>query len=129
MLKRRTWGMTTRLLAAFALLFVVFSHQPPMARALDPVTAMDYVLPDGTVADICFGTDGVSGREHSVPHEKQAPFCDYCRLAGSILLPEQPQASFPVRAFIDVGERAAFQPLFIDNPHPGPRSRAPPFIV
>ena len=55
MRRRGHMGLATRLLAAIALLFAVFAHQAPAARALDPVTAANLTLPDGTIADICVG--------------------------------------------------------------------------
>ncbi|WP_156387158.1 MULTISPECIES: DUF2946 family protein [unclassified Rhizobium] len=129
MQRRGDMGLATRLLTAIALLFAVFAHQVPAARVLDPVTAANLTLPDGTIADICFGSDGVSDQGHSVPHEKQAPFCDYCRLASTTLLPEPPQEHHPIRRFVDLGERAVFEPVLIAYQQPRPRSRAPPFLA
>ncbi|MDQ0320433.1 hypothetical protein QO002_002571 [Pararhizobium capsulatum DSM 1112] len=119
----------TRLVAAFALLFSVFAHQVPAARALDPVAASYLPLPDGTIADICFGTDGVSDQDHSVPHEKQAPFCDYCRLASTAFVPEAPHEHFLVRGYLRIAERAVFEPALVDRYHPRPHARAPPALA
>ncbi len=116
-------------MAAFALLFVVFAHRPPMERALDPVTAIDYVLPDGTIADICFGMNGVSEHDHSGSHQDQAPFCDFCRLASSVFLPVPPQESFLLGTYVEIGKGGVFEPVIIDDPLPRPRSRAPPSVV
>lgn len=130
MVKRRKLGVMTRFMAAFALLFAVFSHQAPAAaRTLDPITTQDYTLPNGTIADICFGMEGVSNGDHSTSHEKQVPFCDYCRLASTALLPEPPDEAYLIFAFLQVAERAVFEPAPVDRHHPRPRSRAPPSLV
>ena len=129
MRRKGDMGLATRLLAAIALLFAVFAHQAPAARALDPVTVTELTLPDGTIADICFGSDGVADQGHSVPHEKQVPFCDYCRLASTTLLPEPPQQHHPIRRFVDIRARADFEPILIAFQHPRPRSRAPPVLA
>ncbi|MDK1373003.1 MULTISPECIES: hypothetical protein [unclassified Sinorhizobium] len=87
------WRMAVRVLAAFALVFLSFAHKPAFPKTLGPAAAAEYLLPDGTFADICFGTDGV---DHDAGQEKAptiAPVCEACRLAGSVLLPAPPQES------------------------------------
>ncbi|OJF93330.1 hypothetical protein [Pararhizobium antarcticum] len=77
-----------RMLAALALLFLSFAHQPVTAGVLPPQIAAAYVLPDGSIADICFGLDGLSGDHgHGQHDEGRAPFCEACRLAATALLP------------------------------------------
>ncbi|WP_324763348.1 hypothetical protein SO078_07675 [Sinorhizobium meliloti] len=91
--RERKWGIGVRLLAAFALLFLSFAHKPALAKAIGPAISAEYLLPDGTFADICFGTGGV---DHDTGHGKassSAPVCEACRLAASVLLPAAPDES------------------------------------
>ncbi|NRP19058.1 hypothetical protein LPJGGPFB_02312 [Ensifer adhaerens] len=83
--------IAVRIVAALALVFLSFAHKPAMAKSLPPGEIAAYQLPDGTIAEICFGTDGVdhdSGKSQSM-----APVCEACRLAGAALLPTPPQQS------------------------------------
>ncbi|MBP1882037.1 hypothetical protein [Sinorhizobium mexicanum] len=89
------WRIAVRVLTAFALVFLSFAHKPAFPKTLGPEDAAEYLLPDGTFADICFGTDGV---DHDAGQEKApkiAPVCEACRLAGSVMLPAPPQESAP----------------------------------
>lgn len=81
--------IAVRIVAAFALVFLSFAHKPAMAKSLTPAEIAAYQLPDGTIADICFGMDGIdhdSGKSQSM-----APVCEACRLAGAALLPTPSQ--------------------------------------
>ncbi|WEX89551.1 hypothetical protein PZN02_003377 [Sinorhizobium garamanticum] len=89
------WRIAVRVLAAFALVFLSFAHKPAFSKTLGPAAAADYLLPDGTFADICFGTDGVDHDAGQDEAPKIAPICEACRLSGSVLLPEPPQESTP----------------------------------
>ncbi len=83
--------IAVRVVAAFALVFLSFAHKPAMAKSLSPAEIAAYQLPDGTIADICFGMDGIdhdSGKSQSM-----APVCEACRLAAAALLPTPPQQS------------------------------------
>lgn len=74
-----------RTICAIALLLVGFAHQPPaiaMAGSA-PLALSSYVLPDGTVPDICFSEDGAHGDGHA----PELSVCDACIIASSILLP------------------------------------------
>lgn len=85
------YGLAVRLFAAFALVFLSFAHKPALAQYANSAISAEYLLPDGTFADICFGTDGVG---HDAGHGKRparAPVCEACRLAASILLPAPPE--------------------------------------
>ncbi|WP_331374378.1 hypothetical protein [Sinorhizobium chiapasense] len=89
------WRVAVRVLAAFALVFLSFAHKPAFPKTLGPAAAADYLLPDGTFADICFGTNGL---DHDAGRDKApaiAPICEACRLAGSVLLPTPPEESAP----------------------------------
>lgn len=124
----RQWQMTVRVLSALALLFLSFSHQPAFARQMTPAMAGEYILPDGTLADICFGSDGVD--DHKSPHEGLAPVCDYCRLAASIALPTPPSDAYlilRVAAFVE--SKADFPAFFVEHPRALPQSRAPPLSL
>ncbi len=117
--------MTVRVLSALALMFLSFAHQPAFARQLAPEMAANYLLPDGTIADICFGSDGVD--DHNSPHEGLVPLCDYCRLAASIALPTPPSDGYliiRVAAFAE--SKADFPAVFVEHPRTLPPSRAPP---
>ena len=123
----RPISVAVRVLSALALLLLFVAHQPAFARQITPDVAAAYVLPDGSIGEICFGTDGV--KDHGTPTGELASICDYCRLASTTLLPEPPQEHHPIRRFVDLGERAVFEPVLIAYQQPRPRSRAPPFLA
>lgn len=81
--------IAVRIVAAFALVFLSFAHKPVMAKSLTPAEIAAYQLPDGTIADICFGMDGID--HDSGKSQPMAPVCEACRLAGAALLPTPPQ--------------------------------------
>lgn len=83
--------IAVRIVAAFALVFLSFAHKPAMAKSLTPAEIAAYQLPDGTIADICFGMDGID--HDSSKSQSMAPVCEACRLAGAALLPTPPQQS------------------------------------
>ncbi|MBW9062028.1 hypothetical protein JNB71_01745 [Rhizobium herbae] len=127
----RQWQMMVRVLLALALLFLSFAHQPAFARQLAPEMAANYVLPDGTIADICFGSEGV---DHNGPrnasHEGVVPLCDYCRLAASIALPTPPSDAYLIlRVAAPAEGRADFPAIFVEYPRTLPQSRAPPVSI
>ena len=126
----RQMRVTVRVLSALALLFLSFAHQPAFARQISPSMAAEYLLPDGTIGDICFGMDGIDGKEHGSSHEAMAPVCDYCRLAASIALPSPPgdgYLAFRLAALSD--SRPDFPALFVSYPRLMPQSRAPPILL
>ncbi|OCP19004.1 MULTISPECIES: hypothetical protein [unclassified Ensifer] len=83
--------IAVRIVAAFALVILSFAHKPAMAKSLTPAEIAAYQLPDGTIADICFGMDGIDHDSGKSP--SMAPVCEACRLAGAALLPTPPQQS------------------------------------
>lgn len=123
----RQMRVAVRVLSALALLFLSFAHQPAFARQITPSMAADYMLPDGTIGDICFGLDGIDGKEHGSSHEGLAPVCDYCRLAASVLLPSPAGEGYLVigSAFV-AAAKLDFQALYVSHPRLLPQSRAPP---
>ncbi|CAN7488793.1 hypothetical protein [Pararhizobium sp. LjRoot238] len=124
----RQWQMTVRVLSALALLFLSFAHQPTFARQITSAIASEYLLPDGTIADICFGSDGVD--DHNSTHEGLAPVCDYCRLAASIALPSPPSDGYLIIRFAAFAEsKADFLAVFVEHRRALPQSRAPPLSL
>ena len=121
---RRPMSVTVRVLSVLALLLLSFAHQPVFARQITPDVAAAYVLPDGSIGEICFGTDGV--KDHGAPTGELASICDYCRLAASILLPEPGDAYLIGRVALNITTDAEFRFVFIDYPRTLPQSRAPP---
>ncbi|MCZ4092795.1 hypothetical protein [Sinorhizobium psoraleae] len=125
------WRIAVRVLAAFALVFLSFAHKPALSKAPNPAVAADYLLPDGTFADICFGTEGI---DHDTGQDKSsgiAPICEACRLAGSVLLPAPPEQGAPAEngnwlAKAPIGNaEVALAPLRLLPPSRGP----PTFVV
>ena len=121
---------TVRVLSALALLFLSFTHQPVFARQITPAMAADYMLPDGTIGDICFGLDGIEGKSHGPSHEALAPVCDYCRLAGSIALPPPPSdGHLLIRVAALSDSKPDFLTVFVAHTRLLPQSRAPPLSL
>ncbi|SOE17629.1 hypothetical protein SAMN05877838_2531 [Hoeflea halophila] len=73
-----------RLLCALSLLLVGFAHKPVSASAAPSAYAgvdiADYVLPDGTLPDLC-----LSGEEDG--HHSGPDHCEACRIFGSADIP------------------------------------------
>lgn len=115
-----------RVLCTLALFFVGFAHDPAGARerTIPASELAQYVLPDGTVADLCHSSghdeDGHNGSDRSSG-------CEACRLSASILLPAPQQgAGEPVPAGADphvaFRTEAHYRQLFPPNTAP----RGPP---
>lgn len=86
-----TAGTMTRIVCALALLLLGFSHQPPaFANGLSLVEAAHYVLPDGSLPDICddSGTLSGDGHDHSPLHANAR--CEACLISASTLVPPPP---------------------------------------
>lgn len=126
----RQWRMTVRVLSALALLFLSFAHQPAFARQITPAMAAAYMLPDGTIGDICFGLHGIEGKSHGSSHQALAPVCDYCRLSASIALPSPPGDGYlAIRVAALLDSTQDFPTLFVSYPRLMPQSRAPPILL
>ena len=73
-----------RMLCAVSLLLVAFAHKPIVvsatASAYQGAEIADYVLPDGTLPDIC-----LTGEEDG--HHSTASHCEACRIVSSVDLP------------------------------------------
>lgn len=74
-----------RMLCALALLLVAFAHKPvgvaATVSAYAGVNVADYILPDGTLPDLCLTGDG----DHQ--HHAGANPCEACRIVSSVDLP------------------------------------------
>jgi hypothetical protein len=117
-----------RIICALALLFVGFTHQPPISNAdeLAPAELAQYQLPDGTLPVLCVTYKGPDGKEHSKSH---APGCEACRIASAALLPMPPTEICEHLAFIGRDVLAPKTEAFhrqLYPPNTGPR--APPIL-
>ena len=126
MIRRMTrWAVCLRILCAVALLSVGFAHRPAMAANVpSAVELAQYVLPDGTMPDLCL--DGmVDGKEkHATPIK-----CEACRIGSAMLLPAPADLAGAALAF----RRVSALPLVEEALHskrerPGSPPRAPPFL-
>lgn len=128
---QRTLQTGVRMLAALALLFLSFAHQPAIARQLPPQIAADYLLPDGTIAEICFGLDGLSSdARHGGHHDDQPPVCEACRLSAAMLLPPPADTSYLI-VHVDTlpSEVRKTEALVIAYPRSLPPSHGPPIFA
>jgi hypothetical protein len=85
-----------RITCALALLLVAFAHRP-MAFAAVSFDVSAYTLPDGTIPDLCIPGNAGTGEVHPTG-------CEFCRLAGAVILPEPSPEFWRVLA---AGERIA----------------------
>jgi hypothetical protein len=72
-----------RILCAILLVSAGLAHQPVAAKPPQVRDLAIYVLPDGSVADLCVPGDGE-------PIKVAWHGCEACRIAASILIPEPP---------------------------------------
>jgi hypothetical protein len=124
---RRTtsWAACLRILCAVALLFVGFAHQPASASGPTALESIQYMLPDGTMPDLCLN-DMVDGGKttHVVPAK-----CEACRIGGAMLVPEPADLDGAVLSFRRVAARPlAEEALHSRRERPGAPPRAPPFL-
>ncbi len=77
---RRT-NLALSLLLGLALLLSAFAHRPMAAAA--GLDAAAYALPDGSLQSFCLPGDGET-------KNGSASGCEFCRLAGTMLVPEPP---------------------------------------
>ena len=119
-----SWAFCLRMLCAVALLFVGFAHQPVSASQPGIFELAEYVLPDGTIPDLCL--DGmVDGKEkHAAPLK-----CEACRIVGGLLLPAPANLSGVRLAFRHVSPLPSVaEALPSPRERPGAPPRAPPFL-
>ena len=82
---RRITGYLVRGLCALALILVAFAHQPAAVSGIPGTRAVDlsvYALPDGSLPQLCISGLSDSGETGFV----LGP-CEFCRIAGTFLLP------------------------------------------
>lgn len=109
---------------ALSLLLVAFAHKPLLSSAAASgyvgVDIADYVLPDGTLPDLCLG-----GEEDG--HHFIAGHCEACRIFGSVDLPS-PIDVFVVNALGPAAHLTArLDDRFVRSIlRPGASPRAPP---
>ncbi|MFK5978368.1 MAG: hypothetical protein QM488_05725 [Rhizobiaceae bacterium] len=78
-----TWRLVIRTVCAMSLVLLSFAHRPVVTASQNNMSSVElaaYALPDETALSFClFGDlDGETGVERP---------CEFCRVAGSILLP------------------------------------------
>lgn len=123
---RRTtsWAACLRMLCAVALLFVGFAHQPASASGPNGFELTQYVLPDGTVPDLCLN-DMVDGKTKHVMPVK----CEACRIGSALLMPAPADLDGAVLAFRWVAALPLVEEaLRSRRERPGSPPRAPPFL-
>ena len=126
MTKRTTgWALCLRILCAVGLLFVAFAHRPAVAAGPGPAEFAAYVLPDGSMADLCIN-DTVDNKIKPAPGAK----CEACRIAGATLLPAPADLAGTV---LTIRRIALLPPMEEALPsrreRPGAPPRAPPFLA
>ena len=102
-----------RLVCMAALVFVSFAHRPAQTATIDPLELAAYMLPDGSLPDLCVTAIDEDGKSsHHV-----AP-CEFCRIASTFALPlptELSLANSPVdRA---AAPRADIRPAVVASIH------------
>lgn len=125
--------LLTRIICVIAFVVVGFSHKEPILPDASAATEFaQYALPDGSVPTLCVtSADDHARHGEDSSHEHASSFdCEACRLAVSILLPQQADivgqtARFYVRAEQNVAGIATANQLFPANTQP----RAPPFSL
>lgn len=114
-----------RILCALVLVVAGLSHRPVLASSTDVVTGYAYMLPDGSVPDICLVDDDGSQPGNHVDRP-----CEACVIASGAMLPDVDLASVEV---IRLASAASFilrpeagQRLLVP---PGARPRGPPLFL
>ncbi len=72
---------------ALALIMVAFAHQPAAVSGIPGDRATDlaaYALPDGSLPVFCIAGSGDGSGDGFVPG-----FCDFCRIAGTFMVPQR----------------------------------------
>lgn len=97
------WQKGVRILCALALLAIGFAHRVPVADAGYVGTEISaYILPDGSLPDLCHTFTLDEGQSHPDRHAF-APVCEACRISVGILLP-QPLDMTGIPFIIDTDE-------------------------
>lgn len=110
-----------RLFCALLLVLLGFTHKPVASFASTNAPGAIYALPDGSIADICYG-DEDNGAKKQI-HDRG---CDACRLAASTVLPVVEAVIHAPRPELDkalIAWDEAFQRLLLP---PSAAPRGPP---
>jgi hypothetical protein len=113
-----------RMLCALSLLLVAFAHNPLIsaatASAYADVNVADYLLPDGTLPDLCLDSEG-SGKHAGVGH------CEACRIVSSVDLPS-PFDGYVINRWIAAADLVVPQDARFTRPalRPSASPRGPP---
>jgi len=113
-----------RMLCALSLLLVAFAHNPPIsaatASAYADVNVADYLLPDGTLPDLCLDSEG-SGKHAGVGN------CEACRIVSSVDLPS-PFDGYVINRWIAAADLVVPQDARFTRPalRPSASPRGPP---
>jgi len=113
-----------RMLCALSLLLVAFAHKPIVssatASAYAGVNVADFVLPDGTLPDLCLDSGG-TGEHASAGH------CEACRIVSSVDLPS-PFDGYVINRWIAPAELTVLRDASFTHPalRPGASPRGPP---
>lgn len=115
-----------RLVCMAALVFVSFAHRPAETAALDPAELAAYVLPDGTLPDLCVTTVDEDGKtsHHVTP-------CEFCRIASTFALPLPTELSLANRPVDRASRpRADLRPAVVASIHvPSHPPQGPPSVT
>ena len=118
------WGLCLRMLCAVALLSLGLAHQPALAAMPVGLELSHYVLPDGSIADLCLN-DAVGGKMKPQASGK----CEACRIGGGMLLPDPAGFAVAVLAFRGLTVLPPAAAVFAaKRERPGAPPRAPPFL-
>lgn len=117
-----------RLLAAALLalttVLVGFAHRPTAIETQgDPADASAWILPDGTLPDLCH-VDDPGGRPHG-SDPARAP-CDACRLADAPGLAATVEFALPAPSAIPLARLGRSTAALAGSLLPAPTSRGPP---
>ncbi|MBC7281984.1 MAG: hypothetical protein H5U12_11180 [Hoeflea sp.] len=116
-----------RMLCALALMLVAFAHRPLALETAPAYAAADlasFVLPDGTLPDLCV-TGEDDGTHHSV-----ANHCEACRIVSSVDLPS-PFDGYVITRWSSAAALAVPQDATFAYPalRPGASPRGPPSFI
>lgn len=119
-----------RFICVLAFVVVGFAHKvPTLVDGSAQTEFSQYILPDGTLPTLCITSadEHAHGGDNSSHNHATAPDCEACRLAASVMLPQQADvigqpARFHSNANHNVVRETPTKPLF--PPNTGPR--APP---
>lgn len=114
-----------RMLCALSLLLVAFAHKPlalnDAASSYANVELASFILPDGTLPDLCLTGEENDGRHHAANH------CEACRIVSSVDLPS-PLGGYVITRWFADSELAVPQDAKLAYPalRPGASPRGPP---